>query len=155
MLINLRHTMTKVPVWFLGDHCYWPATVTVMQHNNSLGKKWPDSTCLSSRWPSIMPALSCREGRFSFFCWHWRSGHWDGGTQNVMVVFFCCGFGSALLGFANFFPTVLTTFSWRPQSGSSGACHSGKKTFIFTVQASACTYPYMKSYVMHPRAWKP
>lgn len=50
-----------------------------------------------------MPALSCREGRFSFFCWHWRSGREDGGTQKVTVVFVRCGFGSALLGFSNFF----------------------------------------------------
>lgn len=92
--------------------------------------KWPDSTCLSSRWPSIMQPLSCREGRFSFFCWRWRSWCGDGGTQNVTVVFVRCGIGSALLGFVNFFPTVLTTFVWRPQSGSSGACHSAKTIYL-------------------------
>lgn len=51
-----------------------------------------------------MPALSCREGRFSFFCWHWRSGRGDGGMPNFTVVFIRCGFGSALLGFVDFFP---------------------------------------------------
>lgn len=62
-----------------------------------------------------MPALSCREGRFSFFCWHWRSRRGDRGMLNFTVVFVRCEFGSALLGFAN--------FSFPPSSQHSAEGH--------------------------------
>lgn len=120
--LSICSTLAKVPVWFLGDHCHWPVTVTVMQHNASHENKWPDLTCLSGRWPSIVLVFSWGEGWICFFCWHWRSGHGGGARAQFHGLFVQCGFGSALLIFS-----VLTIVCWRPQSGSSGGCHSGTK----------------------------
>lgn len=114
--------MSQVPVWFLGDHAYWPAIVTVMQPNNSLGNEWPDL----ARLPSPRP-IGCGEGRFYCF-WHWRSACSDEDTGGVSGCVRTLWAPLAGAWYCSFFTVLvwLSTFCQRPEGGSSGACRSKK-----------------------------